>query len=62
LLIVVNKGPRSKAVQFPVSKTGLQGCTIFDVTPAAHGSQPQLDQGNLRIEEAAESLSIYEVR
>jgi glycosidase len=62
LLIVVNKAQQHKTVDLPVSDTALAGCTRFEAAPAAPGEQPQLSNGKLRIEEHAESMTVYAVR
>jgi glycosidase len=62
LLIVVNKALQHKTVDLPVSDTALAGCTRLEAAPAAPGEQPQLSNGKLRIEEPAESMTVYEVR
>ena len=62
LLIVVNKASQSKAVEIPIDRTALDGCTVFEAVQAAPGNQPRLSNGMLRIEEAPETLSLYAVR
>lgn len=62
LLIVVNKGAKSKAVDLPTDGTALAGCTRFNASAAATGPAPQLDNGKLRIEVPAESMTVYAVR
>ncbi len=62
LLIVVNKTEQEKAVELPVSNTALAGCTRFEAAPITPGEPPQLSNGKLRIEEPAESMTVYAVR
>ncbi|HEV2133515.1 MAG TPA: alpha-amylase family glycosyl hydrolase [Terracidiphilus sp.] len=62
LLVVVNKSGQSQSLELPVSNTALAGCTSFAAAPITPGEQPQLSNGKLRIEEPAESMTIYAVR
>ena len=62
LLIVLNRAPQHKILELPVGDTALDGCAIFDATPPALGSQLQLNNGMLHIDEAAETMSVYTVR
>jgi hypothetical protein len=62
LLVVVNKAPRNKIVELPLDDTALAGCTNFDLAPVTTGAPAQLNDGKLRIEEPAESMTIYAVR
>jgi neopullulanase len=62
LLIVVNKAAREKAIELPVAETTLAGCTEFAAAPITPGELPQLTDGELKIEEPAESLTVYTVR
>lgn len=62
LLVVLNRAPQHKVVELPISDTALDGCAIFDATPPALGSQLQLNNGMLHIDEAAETMSVYTVR
>lgn len=62
LLIVVNKAPQSKTLELPVEDTTIGGCTQFDAASAAPGEKPQLSNGKLRIEEPAESMTVFSVK
>jgi neopullulanase len=61
-LVVVNKAQRSVPVTLPMDETALAGCVGFVSLPPAAGTQPVVGDGKLRIEEPAESLTVYEVR
>ncbi len=61
LLIVVNDGEQARTVDLPVNGTALAACTRFTVD-APDGSQaPRLVRGTLKVEEPAESMTIYGV-
>ena len=62
LLIVVNKAPQNKIVELPLDDTALAGCTSFDLAPVTTSAPAELSDGKLRIEEPAESMSVYAVR
>jgi len=62
LLIVVNKGAKSQAVEIPAQGTWLAGCSVFVPSAAAPGAMPRQSDGKLLIEQPAESMSIYTVR
>ncbi len=62
LLIVVNKSTDSRTINLPISGTALAGCANFDAAPAAPGNRPELGNGKLHIDEAAESMTVYAVR
>lgn len=62
LLIVVNKAAQSKAVTLPLEDTTLAGCTQYAAAKATPGASPHLADGAMRIEEPAESMTIYSVR
>jgi glycosidase len=59
LLIIVNKALEHKAIELPVEYTALAGCTQFDVTAASPAPKPTLAGGKLRVEESAESITVY---
>jgi glycosidase len=61
LLIVVNKAPQSKTLELPVDGTSLAGCVQFDPASVTPGEMPQLSSGKLRIEEPAESMTVFSV-
>jgi neopullulanase len=61
LLIIANKAPQSKVVELSAEETALAGCTKFDSALSGTGETPQLRGGTLRIEEPAESMTIYAV-
>jgi glycosidase len=62
LLIVVNNASQSKTLELPVEGTALAGCAQFDPASVAPGEKPQLSNGKLRIEEAAESMTVFAVK
>jgi hypothetical protein len=62
LLIIVNKAPQSKTLELPVEGTALAGCVEFDPASVAPGEKPQLGNGKLRIQEPAESMTIFSVK
>lgn len=62
LLMVVNKAPQSKTLELPVEETALEGCMQFHPASEAPGEKPQLSNGKLRIEEAAESMTVFSVK
>ncbi len=62
LLIVVNKAAQSESVQLPTEATALAGCTRFADAPVTPGPPPHIDGRSLRIDEPAESMSLYVVR
>lgn len=62
VLIVVNKAPQNKIVELPMDDTALARCTKFDPASVTTGNQAQFSDGKLRIEEPAESMTIYAVR
>jgi neopullulanase len=62
LLIVVNKAPQSKTMELPVDDTALAGCVQFDPVSATPGQKHRLTGGKLRIEEPAESMTIFSVK
>jgi len=45
-----------------VEDTALAGCTEFHLLAPTMGADPVLNEGKLHIEEAAESMTIYELR
>jgi hypothetical protein len=62
ILIVINKGPQSRAVQFPMNQTSLTGCSRFLALQPAEGLAPSVSSGTLHVEERAESMTVYEAR
>jgi glycosidase len=62
LLIVANKAAVTKTVQLPMDETALAGCAKFTQLSPTVGILPAARDGQLQIEEAADSLSAYEVR
>jgi glycosidase len=62
VLIVVNKGRQNQTVELSTEDTALAECTDFDSMTPALGSAPQLESGKLRINQGAESMSLYRVR
>jgi len=61
-LIVMNKAEKKRVIELPVEDTALQGCTIYHSEAPTDGSVPILSGGRLRIDESAESMTVYEVR
>jgi hypothetical protein len=62
LLIVVNKSDKSKSIDLSLSETALAGCTQFTAEAPATGAAPVTGDGKLHIEQAPESMTVYEVR
>ena len=61
-LITVNKARQSRAVDLPVEETALARCAEFQPLAPAMGTMPMLNAGVLHIEEAAESMMVYELQ
>lgn len=61
LLIVVNKAARSKVVNLPLEETALAGCVKFQAAGPTTGIAPVVSGGKLRIEEPAESMTVFDV-
>jgi neopullulanase len=61
-LVVVNKASSSKPIDLPLADTALAGCTRFTAESPTAGSAPQLSNGILHIDEAVESMTVYEVQ
>ena len=61
-LIAVNKQQRSRMIQLTEDGTSLAGCSEFHAVAPAGGTSPTVDGDKLRIEEPAESMTVYEVR
>ena len=62
LLIVVNKASQSKSLELPLEGTALAGCAQFKPASLAPGQKPQRNSGKLRIEEPAQSITIFSVK
>ena len=62
MLIVVNKAQHSRVVELPTDETALAGCTAFEAQSPAAGAVPAVAGGKLKIEEPAESMTVYAVR
>jgi len=62
VLVVVNKAPQSHTVELPTNESALAGCTEFQLMAPTLGPVPRLEGGNLLLDEAAESMTIYRVR
>jgi hypothetical protein len=62
LLVVVNKAADSRVIDMPMEDTVLAGCTQFTSEAPATGPAPVVHDGQVHIEEPAESMSVYEVR
>jgi len=62
LLIVVNKGMDCRSVEVPLEDSALGRCTQIDVAAGSPAPKPYLGDGKLRIEEPAESITVYALR
>jgi glycosidase len=62
MLIVVNKAQSSRVVELPMAETALAGCETFEAEAPANGAAPAINGGKLRIEEPAESMTVFAVR
>jgi glycosidase len=62
LLIVVNRSDNLKSIDLPMNETALAGCTQFTAEAPATGAAPTIGNSQLHIEEAPESMTVYEVR
>jgi glycosidase len=62
VLVVVNKAQQNRTVELTTEDTALAGCTEFDPLAPASGSAPQFGAGKLRIDQGAESMSLYQMR
>jgi glycosidase len=62
VLIVANKAESKLNARLPVAETALSGCTEFTAIAPTSGAAPVARDGQLEIEEAGGSLSIFEVR
>ena len=61
-LIVVNKAQRSERVQFPQEETALAGCSAFIAVQPKSAPAPELNAGILKLDEPAESLTVFRVQ
>jgi glycosidase len=62
VLVVVNEAQQNRTVELGTEDTALAGCTEFDPVAPAPGSASQFEAGKLRIDQGAESMSLYRVR
>jgi neopullulanase len=62
ILVVVNKGLKSAAIDLPRTGTALEGCTEFQSLVPANSFTPVISNGRLHWKEPAESMSIFSVR
>ena len=62
VLIVVNRANKPKSIDLPMDGTTLAGCTQFTAEAPATGTTPTASGSKLHIEEAPESMTVYEVR
>jgi glycosidase len=62
LLMVVNRAAQSKVIELPVNETALDGCTVFAPVLVAPGETVQIGKEIIRVEEPAESMTVYAVR
>jgi glycosidase len=62
MLIVVNKAEHSRVVELPMAETALTGCEAFEAEAPAYGAAPGVNGGKLRIEEPAQSMTVFAVR
>jgi glycosidase len=61
-LVVANKSQESKFVEISENETALEGCTDFRALMPSRATAPLFSGGKLKIEEPAESMTLYEVR
>ncbi len=61
-LIVINKAQHSRPVELKTEETALAGCTEFQAAAPASGAAPVASGGTLRIEEPAQSMTVFAVR
>ncbi len=61
LMIMVNKAAKSKVVELPVEETALAGCAEFKALTPFTGTAPVVSGGKLRVEEPAQSITVYDV-
>jgi hypothetical protein len=61
-LIVVNKAAKSKVIELPLEETALAGCVQFRAMQPTAAPSPTADGGKLRVEQPAESMTVYVVR
>jgi len=62
MLIVVNDSDNAKSIQIAMDGNALAGCTSFVAQAPATAAVTTIDAGQLRINEPAESMSVYLVR
>ncbi len=62
LLIVVNKAHLSRAVQLSSEDSALAGCTVFHTATPTVGKAPIVNGATIKIEQPAESMTVFEVR
>ena len=61
-LIVVNNARQNRMIQLTEDGTSLAGCSEFHALAPSGGISPMLSGDKLHIEEAAESMTVFEVR
>jgi glycosidase len=61
-LIAVNKARQNRLADIAVEDTALAGCMEFHLLAPTAGPAPVLSGGTLHLEEAPESMTIYELR
>ncbi|MGD0741505.1 MAG: hypothetical protein ABR957_18090, partial [Terracidiphilus sp.] len=62
MLIVVNNSEKTKSIEVPMDGTALAGCTSFAPQAPAAAAAATIAAHQLRIDEPAESMSVFEVR
>jgi glycosidase len=62
VLIVVNNSEKTKSIAIPTQDTALAGCTIFTPQTPAAAAPATIADGQIHIDEPAQSMSVYEVR
>jgi neopullulanase len=62
MLIVVNDSKTTKSIEVPMDGTALAGCTSFAPQAPAAAAAATIAAHELRIDEPAESMSVFEVR
>jgi glycosidase len=62
ILVLVNKGEKSKMLDLPLRETALEGCTQFLPLQPAAGDAGIVQDGKLHLEEPPASLLLYRVK
>jgi len=62
ILVVVNDSEKTKSIAIPMDGTALAGCTSFAPQAPAAAAAATIIARQIRIDEPADSMSVYEVR